>query len=459
LEFLQLNHPCISNYLKIITHPLNYFMSDFKIHIHSYLRFKSAFFSVLFLSISVFSYGQQPVKVACVGNSITWGHGIKDRNRNTYPAQLQLLLGKGFEVRNFGNNGKCAQDDSDDPYTKTQEYRDALAFNPDIVIIKLGTNDSKPQNWKDAKRFSKSLEKIAVTFNKLPSHPRIIIAQPATAFSRSWNINDSIISNAILPVVEKMATKHKWQLVDLHTATASLSRLFPDGIHPNEEGALIIAKNIRDAIREDSHRPQVTLFTDQGKIVVELFNETPLHRDNFLRQVKAGTYNGVLWHRVINDFIIQTGDRLSKKAKPGEMLGEGDEKSSDWIPAEFRAPLYFHQRGMLNAAREGDDTNPEQKSSSTQFTIVTGKIQNDQQLDNCQRRIDEWSHQGFKLTQEMRETYKQIGGAAHLDGSYTVFGRVVSGMDVVEKIEQAKVDKNDRPIHDYRIKKAKITKK
>ena len=118
------------------------------------------FLLALLCSIISVAQGQQ-IKVACVGNSITWGHGIQDRSHNTYPAQLQQLLGDGFDVRNFGNNGKCAQDEADDPYTKTKEYADALAFLPDIVIIKLGTNDSKPQNWKDAKRFKRGGHVIA----------------------------------------------------------------------------------------------------------------------------------------------------------------------------------------------------------------------------------------------------------------------------------------------------------
>lgn len=204
---------------------------------------------------------------------------------------------------------------------------------------------------------------------------------------------------------------------------------------------------------------KVKFKTDMGDIIVELFNETPLHRDNFIRQVKSGTYNGVLWHRVINEFIIQTGDRLSKKAKKGQMLGEGDEKPTDWIPAEIRVPQYYHQRGMLNAAREGDDTNPERKSSSTQFTIVTGRTFDDAGLDNMQKRVDQWTGGKTKYTPEMRQTYKTKGGAPHLDGSYTVFGRVLQGMDVVDRIQVVETDKNDRPLKDVHIKKAKVLKK
>lgn len=412
----------------------------------------------LFLTVVALN-AQQPVKIACVGNSITYGYGVKDPVKDSYPSQLQRLVGTGFDVHKFGHNSKCAQDEADEPYSETMEYSAALAFQPDIVIIKLGTNDTKDQNWLDAKRYQKGLEKIAKSFAGLQSHPRILLAYPAKAYSRAWSIDDNKIVTEVIPAINRIAKKHKWEVIDLHTATSNMKQHFPDGIHPDAFGYELIAKTVRDAILNDPHRPQVTLTTDFGDIVVELFNETPLHRDNFLKQVRNKSFNGVLWHRVINQFIIQTGDRLSKNAKPGEMLGEGDETPEDWIPAEFRAPLFYHQRGMLNAAREGEETNPEKKSSSTQFTIVTGRTFDDAALDNTQKRIDEWTNGQFKLTPEMRNTYKTIGGAPHLDGSYTVFGRVVSGMDVVEKIEKLPTDQNDRPIHDVHIIKAKITKK
>lgn len=411
---------------------------------------------VLTLMPWAISAGQ--VRVACIGNSITYGDRIADRAHDSYPAQLQTLLGTAFDVRNYGNCGKCAQSASDDPYTLTTEWAEAQAFMPHIVIIKLGTNDTKPQNWTSAKAFGKDLERIATTMANLPTHPRIIMATPARAYNHAWGINDSIITAGVIPAVNAIAKRHGWQTVDLHTLTSDMATDFPDGIHPNPKGAGVIARAIRDAIAADPNRAQVKLTTDRGDIVVELFNETPLHRDNFLRQVKAGTFNGVLWHRVINQFLIQTGDRLSKHAKPGEMLGEGDETPADWVPAEVRAPLYYHQRGMLNAAREGDDTNPERKSSSTQFTIITGRTMDDAALDRTQTRIDEWTNHTFRLTDEMRQTYKTLGGAPHLDGSYTVFGRVVSGMDVVETIEKVATDRNDRPLQDVRIKKAKVIK-
>lgn len=206
-------------------------------------------------------------------------------------------------------------------------------------------------------------------------------------------------------------------------------------------------------------RAQVTFKTTEGKIVVELYNETPLHRDNFLLQVKHKLYNGVLFHRVINEFMIQGGDPLSKKAAPSVELGEGTDTPEQWLSPEFRVPEFYHVRGSLAAAREGDVVNPGKKSSPQQFYIVTGRTFTDDQLDRIQQRITQDTNGRVTLTPQMREAYRTIGGAPHLDGSYTVYGRVVEGMDIVDRIQQVETDKNNRPLQDVRIKKAKVTKK
>ena len=204
---------------------------------------------------------------------------------------------------------------------------------------------------------------------------------------------------------------------------------------------------------------KVKISTSLGNITVRLYDETPLHRDNFLKLAKEGFYNGTLFHRVIKDFMIQTGDPLSRTAKPGEALGEGDEQPSDWLEPEFRIPRIFHHRGVVAAAREGDNVNPQQKSSSQQFYIVTGRTWNDTQLDAQLRHSARQAGDAPLLTPEMREAYRTVGGTPHLDGAYTVFGEVKEGMHVVETIEQAPTDANDRPTDDIRILRAKVTKR
>lgn len=206
----------------------------------------------------------------------------------------------------------------------------------------------------------------------------------------------------------------------------------------------------------DKYHSQVLLETDSGNIIIELYNETPKHRDNFLLQVKRGTYNGVLFHRVIKDFMIQTGDIASKMAKKGQLLGETPEEYN--IPAEIKFPLLYHKRGAVAAARESNDVNPNRSSSSTQFYIVWGKKYNDKQLDRYQAQIDKSTNGKIKLTNDIRNVYSTLGGTPHLDGLYTVFGQVIEGLDVVEKIQNAICDSNDRPITDIKIKTARIIK-
>jgi peptidylprolyl isomerase/peptidyl-prolyl cis-trans isomerase B (cyclophilin B) len=200
----------------------------------------------------------------------------------------------------------------------------------------------------------------------------------------------------------------------------------------------------------DDKETKVQIVTDLGKITVKLYNETPQHRDNFLKLVQEHKYDSLLFHRVIKQFMIQAGDINSKNA-PGEMkLGDGDLDYK--VPAEIVYPKYFHKAGALCAARQGDNVNPARESSATQFYIVTGKHFTDHDLDKMEQS------RGIKFTPEQREAYKIEGGAPHLDGSYTVFGEVVKGMKVVRKIELVETDVNDRPIKNIKIKKVKILK-
>lgn len=194
----------------------------------------------------------------------------------------------------------------------------------------------------------------------------------------------------------------------------------------------------------------VILQTTMGDIHLELCDETPLHRDNFVKLVKQGYFDGVLFHRVIENFMIQGGDPDSRNAQPGQFLGDGGPDYT--IPAEFRYPTLYHHRGALAAAREGDAVNPEMASSGSQFYIVWGKTFTDEELDKMQERINN----RVTFNEQIRQTYKTLGGTPHLDGAYTVFGYVTEGMNVVDAIQKVATDDNNRPTEDIRIIKAII---
>ena len=194
----------------------------------------------------------------------------------------------------------------------------------------------------------------------------------------------------------------------------------------------------------------VVMETTMGTIELKLYDETPLHRDNFIQLVKENAFDSLLFHRVIQDFMIQGGDPDSKHAAPGVLLGEGDRPYT--LPAEFRLEQgIYHRRGVIASAREGDDVNPERRSSAMQFYIVWGKVFDDEGLDKVQERLDQRTGGSVRLTPEMREVYKTVGGTPHLDGQYTVWGEVVDGLDVVDAIQRVPTDANDRPLEDVRI--------
>lgn len=234
---------------------------------------------------------------------------------------------------------------------------------------------------------------------------------------------------------------------------------------------------------------QVVMHTSMGDIQLKLYNETPKHRDNFIQLVKDGTYNGLLFHRVIKDFMIQGGDVTSKDAPMNKSLGAGDLGYT--VPAEFNYPKYFHKKGALCAARTGDEVNPERASSASQFYIVTGKKYSDAELNQMEKQLENRLKQSIfarlqaenkpkimeyyrsgnkeelailrdtligrteleaekrkdeaKLPKEIREIYKTEGGVPFLDNQYTVYGEVVKGIEVVDAIQQVKTNRQDRP--------------
>lgn len=196
-------------------------------------------------------------------------------------------------------------------------------------------------------------------------------------------------------------------------------------------------------------------MTTEGTMVLRLYDSTPLHRDNFLKLVKSHYYDSILFHRVIKNFMIQAGDPNSKRAVAGRPLGNGGPAYT--IPAEFRQTI-FHKKGVLAAARQGDNVNPERRSSAGQFYIVQGKTFTDKELDSIELvRLN-----GYKLPADHREVYKTLGGTPQLDQNYTAFGEVVKGIEVVDKIASvatSKAQDRDRPIEDVRILKAKLIKR
>ncbi len=244
----------------------------------------------------------------------------------------------------------------------------------------------------------------------------------------------------------------------------------------------------------------VDISTTAGDIQVRLFGDTPKHRDNFLKLVNEGYYNGVLFHRVINEFMIQTGDPDSKNASAGQSLGTGGPGYT--IESEIVYPRHFHRKGALAAARQADQVNPERRSSGSQFYIVTGKAYNDGQLKQMENQMKMMQQQGIfnrlaaenrskimemrrnndqagiqklqeeliavtekeaaanpvTLTPEQRKVYGTVGGTPHLDGQYTVFGEVTKGLDVVDKIQQMPTGAADRPLEDVRILKMTVVK-
>jgi len=207
--------------------------------------------------------------------------------------------------------------------------------------------------------------------------------------------------------------------------------------------ALILINNI-SLSAQINDVPMVIIETSYGNIKIKLYDETPLHQENFLKLVSEKFYDDQIFHRIIKGFMIQAGDPDSKNASPGQPLGRGDLGYT--IPAEFNRDL-FHKKGALAAARLPDNINPDKESSASQFYIVQGRVYSGSELDNMERN---GIH--IKFTGEQRRIYTTTGGTPHLDYSYTVFGEVTEGLEVIDKIAAVETDKRDRPLKDIKLK-------
>ncbi|MDH3581506.1 MAG: GDSL-type esterase/lipase family protein, partial [Hyphomicrobiales bacterium] len=199
---------------------------------------------VTFLAQGLKTADAAKIKVACVGDSITFGAGIQDRENNSYPAQLDHMLGENWVVKNFGVSGRTLLKRGDAPYIKTPQYQAALAFKPDVVVIKLGTNDSKPQNWRHKNGFIGDYLQLINSFRKLDSKPVVWICNPVPVFPEQWGIKDSIVRDEILPRIQYIARKAGVPVIDLYAPLKDHPEFFPDKVHPNAAGATAMAKLI-----------------------------------------------------------------------------------------------------------------------------------------------------------------------------------------------------------------------
>lgn len=194
---------------------------------------------------------EDAVRVACIGNSITDGYGIGMAPVKGYPAVLQKKLGDGYQVKNFGVSARTMMNKGDLPYMNELAWRDAQAYNPNIVVIKLGTNDSKTHNWKHgADEYRQSMQAMIDTLKALPSKPKIYLCSPIPAYKDSWTISDSVIVNGEMPIIKKLAKKNKCQFIDLHTSYTYGDMMLKDGIHPNAKGSEKMANIIFEAIEK-----------------------------------------------------------------------------------------------------------------------------------------------------------------------------------------------------------------
>ena len=202
-----------------------------------------------FLPATLLCAAEAPLRVACVGDSITHGAGVEQREKNHYPKVLGELLGANYEVKNFGRSGATLLKKGDLPYWKTGEFKGATDFAPQIVIIKLGTNDSKPQNWAHKAEFAADARALVEHFQSLPSKPKVYVCLPVPVYETKWGINETVVKGEVITTLQQVAKEMKLPSIDLYAALSGKAALFPDKIHPNAAGAKVIAETVAKALK------------------------------------------------------------------------------------------------------------------------------------------------------------------------------------------------------------------
>jgi lysophospholipase L1-like esterase len=205
-------------------------------------------FLVLLFSAGQIAFAAEPMRIACVGDSITFGAAIKDRQANCYPTQLGRMLGDRATVRNFGVNGATLLKKGDNPYWRQGAYKNALGFKPDLVVIKLGTNDSKPQNWKHKAEYVTDYVALIKSFQELESKPTVWVCYPVPAYPGRWGITDKVMKEEVMPLIDKVAKEAGVRIIDLYAALSNKKDMFPDRVHPNAAGAKVMVKTISEAL-------------------------------------------------------------------------------------------------------------------------------------------------------------------------------------------------------------------
>ncbi|MBT4401422.1 MAG: hypothetical protein HN936_00080 [Bacteroidetes bacterium] len=310
-------------------------------------RIKLIVLALLFsVSISVQS---QIIKVACIGNSITYGSGLQNRDKQSYPAQLQFWLGKNYDVKNFGVSGATLLKNGNKPYWDQQAFTNAKDFLPDIVIIKLGTNDSKPVNWSYAEEFSSNYKELISIFKSLPSRPRILIATPVPVFTEEkWGISRAVVRDEILPMVKEIANSTHCDLVDLYSTCLNQGRFFPDHVHPDPLGAEMMVEEI-----------YIKLFHKTSANHGTGFNTAihPVPSPEY-RGASAGWGEGKDWFSQ-HDAINQIGDdRQVDLVFLGNSITQswGGEGREVWAPVKDLWDSLYSPRNAANFGISGDRT-------------------------------------------------------------------------------------------------------